>query len=222
MRLNRLYLVNPLQYPCVEATARAAGADDVLANAQVVQTLPEALEGCTKVYGTSARLRSQRWPIVHPRAAAAELAAESLSGEVALVFGRERSGLSNEEMGYCHKLIHIPVNPDYSSLNLAAAVQVLSYELNCLRDVPLVPPEPLKEGEQPAAVDNVERFYDHLEEMLVQVGYHDPANPRHLIPRLRRLFNKAEMTEVEVRILRGILREIMESCPAAKPHQPEE
>lgn len=216
MCLSELYLVNPQQYPCVEATARAAGADDVLAAARVVESLPEALVGCTTVFGTSARLRSQRWPIVSPREAAAELAPLSDGQDIALVFGRERTGLTNEEMGYCHKLIHIPVNPDYSSLNLASAVQVMAYEMHSLENSSVIPDEPLRSGEGPADVQDVERFFAHLEEALVAVDYLDPNDPKHLMLRMRRLFNKSNLTEVEVRILRGVLKQVIQSSSIKK------
>ncbi|CAG0911048.1 unnamed protein product, partial [Cyprideis torosa] len=129
MGLSQLCLVNPKGYPCVEATARAAGADDVLANAWVVETFDEALQGCVYVLGTSARLRSLAWPVVNPREAAALASIESMNGDVAVVFGTERTGLTNDQMARCHQLININTNPDYSSLNVASAVQVLSYEL---------------------------------------------------------------------------------------------
>jgi len=205
MGLHELYLVNPKQFPRAEATARAAGADDVLANAQVVESLQDALVACSLVLGTSARLRSLRWPIVNPREAA-ELAAKQTSQEkLALVFGRERSGLTNEELSHCHQLIHIPVDPDFFSLNLASAVQVVTYELRMrLANTKIEqPPEP---GEYPAPADVMEGFFSHLEKTLIKVGYMNPENPRHLMPRLRRLFHRAEPTGNEINIMRGILK----------------
>jgi TrmH family RNA methyltransferase len=203
MGLDRLTLVAPREFPSPEATARAAGADAVLDGAQVCDTLEEALAGCRFVVGASARLRAVPWPAVTPREAAPRLLAESAHGEAAVMFGRESSGLNNEELARCHALLHIPTNPEYSSLNLAMAVQVVAYELRLAtlgeaaleqeRIDPLAPAEEL------------ERFYEHLERTLVDAGFLNPRNPRHLMLRLRRLFNRALPEEKEVRILRGIL-----------------
>ncbi len=209
MGLSQLYLVNPNRYPSAEATARSSGAGDVLANAVVVDSLPKALEGCIDVYGTSARLRSNRWPIVEPFQAAEQMVERVEQGTIACVFGRENSGLSNDEMGYCRSLVHIPVNADYSSLNLASAVQIMAYELRrrFLADNPeLISAKPeLRQGEGLAAAEEVERFYVHLEQTLSDIQFLDPTNPRHLMSRLRRLFNRCQLTEVETRILRGML-----------------
>jgi len=210
MGLNELYLVKPKQFPRAEASARAAGADDLLAKAQVVESLKDALHSCTLVLGTSARLRSLRWPIVNPREAA-ELAAKQTNQEkLALVFGRERSGLTNEELSLCHQLIHIPVDPDFFSLNLAAAVQVVTYELRMrLIDTKVEQtPEP---GEYPAPAEVMQGFFTHLEKTLVEVGYLNPKDPRYLIPRLRRLFHRANPTDNEINIMRGILKSISNS-----------
>ena len=205
MGLHELYLVNPKQFPRAEATARAAGADDILANAQVVESLKDALVSCSLVLGTSARLRSLRWPIVNPREAA-ELAAKQTSQEkLALVFGRERSGLTNEELSHCHQLIHIPVDPDFFSLNLASAVQVVTYELR-MRMVDTKVEQHPEPGEYPAPADVMEGFFSHLEKTLIKVGYMNPENPRHLMPRLRRLFHRAKATDNEINIMRGILK----------------
>ena len=205
MGLHELYLVNPKQFPRAEATARAAGADDILANAQVVESLKDALVSCSLVLGTSARLRSLRWPIVNPREAAELAAKQSSQEKLALVFGRERSGLTNEELSHCHQLIHIPVDPDFFSLNLASAVQVVTYELRMrLANTKIEQhPEP---GEYPAPADVMEGFFSHLEKTLIKVGYMNPENPRHLMPRLRRLFHRAKATDNEINIMRGILK----------------
>lgn len=207
MGLTRLYLVNPQDYPCVEATARAAGADDVLANAAICESLDEALVDCTLVMGTSARLRSQRWPILDPREAAGDFSQETSSGEeVALIFGTERTGLTNDEMTRCHKLINIPTNPDYSSLNVASAIQVLSYELRMHAviqgDVAGVDS---KKDVELAPAQNMEGFYEHLQSVLINIDFLNAENPGHLMPRLRRLYNRARPTLEEVNILRGIL-----------------
>lgn len=205
MGLSRLYLVRPQQFPCAEATARASGADDLLSRAVVCDDLDQALTGCALVLGASARLRSLPWPLSDARTAAQRAAAAAVAGqEVALVFGREHSGLSNEELQRCHYLLHIPANPDYSSLNLAAAVQVVSYELRMA----------LRGGEPPApdagdyaSAEELESFYAHLEQTLIDVGFLDPANPRQVMRRLRRLYNRARTERVELNILRGILTE---------------
>lgn len=205
MGLVRLMLVKPRQFPHADATARASGADDVLAESTVCASLDTALTGCGLVVGASARLRSLSVPQLDPHQCAQQVLEEVVSTEVALVFGREHSGLSNDELGRCHFLVHIPSNPDYSSLNLAAAVQVLTYEL---RMVSLAGQGTIKDGpdeEPPASADDMARFYIHLQETLEQIGFLDPQNPRIMMQRLRRLFNRARPNEVEMNILRGIL-----------------
>lgn len=203
MCLERLYLVQPQDFPCAEATARASGADDVLANAVVCENLEQALDGCRFAVGTSARSRRISWPVENPRQAAARLLEESKQGEVALVFGREHSGLSNEELERCHYLVHIPSNPEYSSLNLAAAVQVLSYEL-----MMVAPDENTHledEVREVVTADEMESFFGHLEQTLVDLGFLDASQPRKLMRRLRRFFNRARPDKTEMNILRGVL-----------------
>jgi tRNA (cytidine32/uridine32-2'-O)-methyltransferase len=203
MGLTQLYLVNPRQFPHADATARASGADDVLAGARVCTDLDTALAGCRLVAGASARSRSIPCPVVGP-AECARMAAESASqGDVALLFGCEQSGLSNPEMDRCQYLVQIPTNPDYGSLNLAAAVQILCYEVR----VAFLAGQAMNgPGEHvPVSADEMERLYIHLEQTLVQLGFLNPEHPRHLMRRLRRLFNRARPDENEVNILRGIL-----------------
>ncbi|MCG5499804.1 tRNA (cytosine(32)/uridine(32)-2'-O)-methyltransferase TrmJ [Ectothiorhodospira lacustris] len=214
MGLSDLRLVTPQDYPSAEATARASGADDLLARARVVDDLDEALAGCRLVLGTSARQRTLRWPELDPRQAAARLLEVVPTGPVAVLFGRERTGLTNEELDRCQALIHIPANPEYSSLNLAAAVQVLSYELRmaALAHAPASAPAPTG-GELPASHEELERLYAHLEETLLLLEFLDPDNPRHLMRRLRRLFAKADPTINEVNILRGILTQAAKGPP---------
>ncbi|MEJ2644231.1 MAG: tRNA (cytosine(32)/uridine(32)-2'-O)-methyltransferase TrmJ [Gammaproteobacteria bacterium] len=208
MCLEQLYLVGPKVYPSAEATARASGADDLLARARVCATLDEALAGCTLVAGTSARSRAIPWPLMGPRACAARLAERSESGPVALVFGREQSGLSNEELDRCQLLVQIPSNPEYGSLNLAAAVQVMAYELlQAHRDGTRESDEAPAEH-PPATADELDGFYRHLEQTLVALEFLDPANPRHLMRRLRRVYHRAALDRNEVNILRGILTAI--------------
>lgn len=204
MGLSRLYLVQPRQFPHAEATARASGADDLLAAATVCASLPEALAGCGLVVGASARLRHLKLPQWDPRQCAGQVLQEARRMDVAIVFGREHSGLSNEEVALCHYLMHIPSNPDYSSLNIAAAVQVMAYELRMASAVPVADGKD-EATEPPVPAEEMERFYAHLRETLVAIGFLDPDNPRVMMRRLRRLFNRARPDRVEMNILRGIL-----------------
>ncbi len=206
MCMDQLYLVNPQRYPSAEATARASSANDLLAHARVCDTLDEALGDCALVIGASARLRAMTWPQLDPRESAALLLRESRHAQVALIFGREHSGLSNEELDRCQYLMHIPGNPDYNSLNLAAAVQVLTYEI-MMTSLASSQAEADSDGEimDYASGEETEAFYSHLEETLVEIDFLDPANPRLLMRRLRRLFNRVRLDKNEVNILRGIL-----------------
>lgn len=202
MCLTDLVLVNPSEFPHPDAAARASGAVDLLERARVTATLDEALAGCVLVAGTSARRRGIGPPELAPRECAARLAAGALQQDVALVFGRERTGLTNEELGRCHILVNIPANPEYSSLNLASAVQVLAYELMLAR---AAAPAASEAGTRLATADEMERFYEHLEQAALETGFLDPANPKHLMRRLRRLFNRAQPDQNEINILRGLL-----------------
>lgn len=206
MGLTRLYLVNPQQFPHADATARASGADDVLAQAKVCGSLDEALVDCGLVMGASARLRNLAVPLVDPRQCAAQVLNEAGSADIecALIFGREHSGLTNDELGRCHHLVHIPTNPEYSSLNLAAAVQVLCYELRMVSSGGLTEAADT-EAEPLASADDMARFYVHLQQTLEEIGFLDPENPRIMMQRLRRLFNRSRPNNVEMNILRGIL-----------------
>lgn len=209
MGLARLSLVRPAHFPCAEATARASGADEVLQHARVYESLDEALTGCRLVLGASARLRSLPWPLQHAREAAYMASASAVADEeVALVFGREQSGLSNDELQRCHGLLHIPTAPDYSSLNLAAAVQVVCYELRMALLDGVVPDD--IEADH-ASTEEMESFFAHLEQTLVEIGFLDPGNPRQVMRRLRRLYNRARTERVELNILRGILTETRKS-----------
>jgi tRNA (cytidine32/uridine32-2'-O)-methyltransferase len=212
MGLTQLALVRPRHLPDAEALARAAGADDLLAAATVHETLADALTGCRLVIGSSARLRSVEWPQVDPRGCAEHLLAEAGEGDVALLLGRESSGLTNEELGCCHFLAHIPTSPAFSSLNIAAAAQVFAYELRqvALRGAADADasrePRPVTVTEAPlATADEMEGFYGHLERTLVAIGYADPAQSARLKRRLRRLFNRARPDRTELNILRGVL-----------------
>ena len=203
MCLDNLCLVRPASHPSAEASARASGAADILHRARVCDDIQDALEGCGFVVGASARQRSLPWPLLAPRACGERVVAEAASGEVALLFGNEQSGLSNEELKRCHALVQIPTNPTYGSLNLAMAVQVVAYEVmvaaGAEATLPVAREAPL------ASAAEMDRFFDHLERVLIDREFLNPANPRHLMQRLRRLFNRAEPDANEINILRGIL-----------------
>lgn len=206
MGLTRLHLVGPQGFPSAEATARAAGADDILARATVCADLDEALAGARLILGTSARARTISWPELDPRQAVAE--AVNTAGDVAILFGRERYGLTNEELQRCHYLVNIPTNPEFRSLNIAAAVQVLAYEMRMAQPGEVSPQE--EPGELVAAAEDMERFYEHLEDTLLQTGFLSSDQPRvTMMRRLRRLFNRARPDETEINILRGILSSIL-------------
>jgi len=204
MGMNNLRLVSPADYPSAKATAMASGADDVLQMASIHNDLDSALEGCQLVLGSSARLRSLPMPQMDARAAAVQAVNEARQHPVALLFGRERHGLTNEEIQRCHFLVHINANPDYSSLNLAQAVQVLAYEL---RMASLEHSEPvlLPLDYEPVDDRQMELFYLHLEQALLDIRFLNPAQPKRLLARLRRLFTRARPDQNEINILRGIL-----------------
>lgn len=203
MCLDTLVLVRPARFPHADARARASGALDVLENARVTDSLDEALKGCTLVAGTSARLRDLGPPVLTPRDCAMRLLQAPATADVALLFGRERTGLSNEEVTRCHFLVHIPGNPKYNSLNLAAAVQVLAYELFLARDV--AAPLTTDGNSQPATAEEMQGLFSHLESAAVASGFLDPQQPKHLMRRLRHLFNRAQPDQREINILRGLL-----------------
>jgi tRNA (cytidine32/uridine32-2'-O)-methyltransferase len=211
MGLSQLVLVDPVTPPDGQASALAAGAGDVLAGSRQVATLAEAIAGCGLVVGTSARSRTLSWPMLEPRECGKKLVAEVSQYPVALVFGRENNGLSNEELQQCHFHVCIPANPEYSSLNLAAAVQTLCYEirmasLQMIREQEVVEPYPL--------VDDLEAFYSHLEQTLLKTNFIKPQHPGMVMSKLRRLFNRARPDEQEFNILRGILASIEKTIKA--------
>jgi TrmH family RNA methyltransferase len=203
MGLHELVLVRPLHFPHADATARASGAEDLLESARVVHSLDEAVADCGYVAGASARSRTIGWPSMLPRDCAARLVQESQHAHVAVIFGPEKSGLTNDDLDRCHTLLTIPTDPDFSSLNLAMAVQVTCYELRLAQMMPS--PEQLLVEAPPASSEELEHFYVHLEQVLAASGFLDPANPRHLMRRLRRLFARALPDRNEINILRGIL-----------------
>jgi tRNA (cytidine32/uridine32-2'-O)-methyltransferase len=198
MGLSQMRLVQPKTFPHAKAIARASGANAVLENAQVFDTFEESLKDCQVIFGTSARLRSLSWPTFTPKECAEHVLAHS--GQIAIVFGREHSGLTNEELEQCHYLVQIPTNPQFSSLNIAAAVQVITYELrvNSMAEVNHKLPSPVSS-------EVMNNFYQHLEQTLIDIKYLDPDNPRLLMRRLHRLFNRTQLMESEINILRGIL-----------------
>lgn len=207
MGLTRLALVAPRVFPDPEATARAAGADDILAGATVVADLNGALAGATLVVALSARSRDLGPQAQGVREAAEDLLAAAGEGEVALVFGNETSGLSNDELQRCHCTVTIPANPEFSSLNLGAAVQVLCYELRMAACSGFAPSEAQATpfSSPPATHDEIEGFYEHLAAVMTETGFYNPIKPGRLLPKLRRLFGRVRLEKDEVNILRGIL-----------------
>lgn len=202
MGLRELWLVAPESFPDEVASARASGAADLLEKARVVDTLEEALADTVFSAALTARRRELSLPRLQARDAAVELVGRTQDGAVALVFGNETSGLSNDEVGLCSMPVSIPANPEFSSLNLGAAVQLLCYEVRMAALAPSAPQDP-----QPAFAthDELERFHAHLERAVTASGFHDPANPKRLLPRMRRLFNRVRLEKEEVAILRGML-----------------
>ena len=204
MGLSRLYLVRPKAFPDPQAVAMATGADDILAAARVCDTLAEALAGTVSATALTGRRRELATEPAWAREAAAELVAAAAAGEVALVFGNEQAGLSNEEVAQCRRWALIPTSDDYRSLNLAQAVQILCYELR-LAAVETGAPPKVSDGGTPASHDEVEALVRHLERAAVGSGFLDPAQPKRLMPRMRRLFARAGLEKEEVNILRGML-----------------
>ncbi len=213
MGLSQMTLVSPKKFPDEEATARASGAGDVLARAQVCDTLDEALSDVVRVAGITARRRDLAAPFHWAREGATALLQEIPQGrgDVALLFGNETAGLSNEELARCHLGIMIPTNPEYSSLNLGAAVQLMCYELRMAAiasgasGAPEVIEAPPQGAGLPATMEEVEGLHTHWERVAITTGFLDPAHPKRLMPRLRRLFARARLEHEEVSILRGFL-----------------
>ena len=203
MGISQLYLVQPHSFPDAHATALSTGAADLLEKAIVTDTLAEALTGCAFAIGMSARKRNLSHELVNVRSAASTAITIAASQPVALVFGTEMSGLTNAELDLCQMLAMIPANPEYSSLNLAAAVQVMCYELRMasLQDAPISP----NTVNELATIDSVEGFYAHLEQTLLHIGYLNPAAPKKLMERIRRIYARNRLEKEEVNLLRGIL-----------------
>jgi tRNA (cytidine32/uridine32-2'-O)-methyltransferase len=205
MGLTQLNLVRPKRRPDAEAVARACGADDLLAACQVHDDLVESLQGTRLVIGSSARRRSLEWPLLEPAACAELLLGEAAQGDVALLLGRESSGLTNDELAHCHYLVHIPTNPAFSSLNLAAAAQVFAYEIWRARLAHRGEESAVDGPREVATAEALDGFHQHLARTLVDIGFADPEQSRKLGRRLRRLFNRARPDWTELNILRGIL-----------------
>lgn len=216
MGLSRLYLVTPKSFPDVKAYELAAGADDILDQCQVVTSLDQALQDCQIIVATSARPRGIALPGLTPPACAELISNKPDSTEVAIVFGREHAGLTNEELLRCHYHVNIPANPDYSSLNLAQAVQIIAYELRMKLLNPQIKVS-LRREDKVATADEIEQFYAHLNEVMIEIDFLKPDNPRRLQQRIRRLFNRVALENMEVNILRGILTQVQTSLKAVKP-----
>lgn len=209
MGLSDLYLVAPEHFPHPKANEMASSADDLLAQATVVETLEEAIADCTLVIGSSARSRHIPWPLLTPRATAEKVRKEPPNSQIAILFGQEQSGLTNESLQRCHLHMQIPANPAYSSLNLAAAVQVIAYEFRMasLDQAPLT-----EEWDyRLATMDEMEKFFAHLEAVLMEIDFLKLNAPRKLMTRLRRLFFRTRPDVMEMNILRGILGAVQEA-----------
>ena len=210
MGLSSLYLVDPITEPDSHASALAAGATDVLGGAKIVSTLDEAISDCGLVIGTSARSRTFSWPMLDPREAAEKSISEVSKYPVALVFGRENNGLTNEELQKCHFHVCVPANPEYSSLNLAMAVQIISYEVR-MRYLQTQAFEGEETEQEYPLTSELDGFYQHLEDTLKETGFIVKQHPGVVMTKLRRLFNRARPETQELNILRGVLASIQKT-----------
>lgn len=211
MGINSLRLVNPKIFPSADATVRAAGADDILSEAEIYDSLADAVGDCKYLYGTSTRRRSLQCEVLSPESATNEIKNVMVNDiNIGIVFGRERTGLTNNELDLCNKMIAIPANPGFSSLNIASAVQIICYELiklshtrgqNKVSDI---------YESTPVDRSELDRLYAHLEQCLIDVDFLDPTKPRRLMRRLKQLFNRTEMDQNEYNIMRGILTAVQE------------
>jgi len=201
MGFDKLCLINPIEHPHPEARARSAGALDVLLGAEVFDNLQDAIKGCGLIIGTTARTRRISVPIKNIRETASSIFAEAKQKPVAVIFGPEKSGLINAQVDCCNQLVNIPSIGSYKSLNLAMAVQIVAYELRVANEA--LPTE--IRARNLASNEEIELFYNHLNQVLLETGFLDPKNPKQLMRRLRTLFNRAQMDENEINIMRGIL-----------------
>ncbi|QIL86562.1 tRNA (cytosine(32)/uridine(32)-2'-O)-methyltransferase TrmJ [Vibrio sp. HDW18] len=214
MGLSRMVLVDPQCQVDAQAIALAAGASEIALNAEIYPTLEAAVADCGLVVGTSARSRTLEWPILEPRQCAEKLIAEAEHHSVAVVFGRERTGLTNDELQRCHYHVCVPANPEYSSLNIAMAVQLLSYELRMAWLA-------LKPNQDPHQVESayphhqeLERFYQHLQTVITQTEFISAQQPGQVMNKLRRMFTRARPEAQEINMLRGILTAVQKSLAA--------
>ena len=201
MGFDKLCLINPIKHPHSEARARSASALDVLLGAEVFDNLQDAIKDCGLIIGTTARTRRISVPIKNIRETASSIFAEAKQKPVAVIFGPEKSGLINEQVDCCNQLVNIPSIGSYKSLNLAMAVQIVAYELRVASEA--LPAE--IKARNLASNEDIELFYNHLNQVLLETGFLDPKNPKQLMRRLRTLFNRAQMDENEINIMRGIL-----------------
>jgi len=205
MGLKNLYLVNPKFFPDTEADARASNARDLLETARVCTSLQAAIGDTRLAAALTARPRDLSHPTLNARQAASVLIKQAQHSSVGIVFGRESAGLTTAEISQCQLTVHIPANPNYSSLNLAAAVQIMGYELRMVLESTAVTPFPEAQPEL-ASLQDLENFYEHLEKIMIQSGFLDPQQPKKLMRRMRRLFARTGLEKEEVNILRGILK----------------
>ena len=207
MGIFNLALVKPKEFPSDIAIYRSKAAKDILENAEIYESLEDAIAGCELVVGTSARARSVPWPVFNPRDAAEEMRKISKQGNVAIVFGREDRGLTNDELGLCNFHVHIPSDPKYSSLNLSQAVQILAYEIRLAYSRDEVISE-VKWDVDLANNEQTERLIDHMEELMQDVEFYDVENPRKLLLRVRRFFKRSKIDVMEANIFRGLFSAI--------------
>lgn len=211
MGLSQMVLVDPQCQVDAQAIALAAGASEIALNAQIYPTLEAAVADCGLVVGTSARSRTLEWPMLEPRECGEKLISEANQHSVAMVFGRERTGLTNDELQLCHYHVCVPANPEYSSLNLAMAVQLLSYEV---RMAYLTLQQSLQSStlqEEYPRHQELERFYAHLEQVIMQTEFISAQQPGQVMNKLRRMFTRARPETQEINILRGILTSVQRS-----------
>ncbi len=216
MALSDLVLVRPRSFPHAEADALAAGADDILARARIVASVVEAISDCGFIAGTTSRPRSYYWEFTTPRDVAGRIVAAPQENRAALLFGSERYGLGTEDLNHCNVLVRIPANPEYCSLNLAMSVQLIAYELFMAREQP----RSHTQFEMPLApAGDVEHFFTHLHQVLNEIDFEDRTG--HLMERLRRLFNRAQLDRNELNIMRGILSAVQDrrGKPALRPRK---
>ncbi|EGQ9206652.1 tRNA (cytosine(32)/uridine(32)-2'-O)-methyltransferase TrmJ [Vibrio cholerae] len=211
MGLSQMVLVDPQCQVDAQAIALAAGASEIALNAQIYPTLEAAVADCGLVVGTSARSRTLEWPMLEPRECGEKLISEANQHSVAMVFGRERTGLTNEELQLCHYHVCVPANPEYSSLNLAMAVQLLSYEVRMAYLALQQSSQSSTLQEEYPRHQELERFYAHLEQVIMQTEFISAQQPGQVMNRLRRMFTRARPEAQEINILRGILTSVQKS-----------